>query len=493
MCNQGLYLRNIEEADLALMDAWLHKPYILHWYEDPEAWIDEIKQRSGDFAFIHHFIVMEDEQPIGFCQYYDCYNAGEEWYSVHTPGETYSVDYLIGEEQYLRKGYGKKIIQMLIDRIREETQAKEIIVQPEEENQPSCKALISCGFEYDKTTAYYKMNLQREATSMNWAHRIDKTFSGVISIAKDGKDIFRGGFGFADKANQIPNENETKFGTASAGKVFVATAILGLIEKGVIQFESSIGDLLDFDMKQIDPQITIRQLLNHTSGIPDYFDETVMHEYEDLWKDFPNYRIRKSADIIPLFIDKPMMYPRGQRFQYNNTGYVVLGLVIEAVVKMPFDDYLQKAIFEPCGMVNTGYYELDRLPARCAFSYIYDDEKNDYRTNIFSIDAKGTGAGGAFTTAPDIQKFWDALLGEKLINASMLKQMLSPQVDEQCYGYGVWLLDGKIPSFQGCDPGANFFTSYDVDKNLSITILSNIDYDVESLHDELYSLASSIS
>ena len=249
---------------------------------------------------------------------------------------------------------------------------------------------------------------------------------------------------------------------------------------------------LDFDLKEIDPQITIRQLLNHTSGIPDYFDETVMHEYEDLWKDFPNYRIRKSADIIPLFINKPMMYPRGQSFQYNNTGYVVLGLVIEAVVKMPFDEYLRKVIFEPCAMVNTGYYELDRLPAKCAFSYIYDDEKNDYRTNIFSIDAKGTGAGGAFTTAPDVQKFWDALLGEKLISAAMLKQMLSPQVDENCYGYGVWLLDGKIPSFQGCDPGANFFTSYDRDKNLSITILSNIDYDVESLHDELYAMASTI-
>ncbi|MDF2924755.1 MAG: GCN5-related N-acetyltransferase [Paenibacillaceae bacterium] len=157
MCDRRLHLRNIEEADIALMDVWLHKPYILHWYDDPGAWMDEIKQRNGSFAFIHHFIVMDEGRPIGFCQYYDCYSAGEDWYSVQTPGQTYSVDYLIGEEAYLHKGYGKRIIQMLVDRIREETQAKEIVVQPEEENLPSCRALISCGFEYNQTAAYYQL------------------------------------------------------------------------------------------------------------------------------------------------------------------------------------------------------------------------------------------------------------------------------------------------------------------------------------------------
>ena len=161
MCDQGLYLRHIEEEDIALMSVWLNKPYILHWYEDPDAWIDEIKQINGSCAFIHHFIVMEGSQPIGFCQYYDCYEAGEDWYDVQAPNETYSVDYLIGEEMYLRKGYGTQIIQLLINRISANTQAKEIIVQPEEENLPSCRTLVSCGFEYDKTTAYYRRNLQR--------------------------------------------------------------------------------------------------------------------------------------------------------------------------------------------------------------------------------------------------------------------------------------------------------------------------------------------
>lgn len=320
---------------------------------------------------------------------------------------------------------------------------------------------------------------------MNIQNFISPDFSGIVSVTVDGRNVFRGEYGFADKANKIPNRVDTRFGTASAGKVFVATAILGLIEKGAIRFDSTIGRILKFDLKAIDPGITVRQLLNHTSGIPDYFDESVMTEYEELWHDFPNYRIRKSADLIPLFIDKPMMYEKGARFQYNNTGYVVLGLIIEEITGDPFDVYLKKAIFDPAGMTDTGYYELDRLPARCASSYIFDEERKEYRTNIFSIDAKGTGAGGAFTTAPDVEKFWAALLGGSLIGKDMVEAMCRPQSDEGVYGYGLWIPDDGVPSFQGCDPGANFITSYDRKNRRSITILSNIDYDVEELHEKI--------
>lgn len=156
---RSLYLRKLEETDVALLNLWLHKPYILRWYEDPEAWLDEIRQRQGTFAFIHHFIAMSGGQPVGFCQYYDCYAAGEDWYSVSAPGETYSVDYLIGEEAYLGKGYGKQTIQLLLETIRRETQAEEVIVQPEEENLPSCRALAACGFSYDEALAYYRLRL----------------------------------------------------------------------------------------------------------------------------------------------------------------------------------------------------------------------------------------------------------------------------------------------------------------------------------------------
>jgi len=102
-----------------------------------------------------------------------------------------------------------------------------------------------------------------------------------------------------------------------------------------------------------------------------------------LWEDFPNYKIRTSRDLIPLFFNKPMMYKPGEKFQYNNTGFVVLGLIIEAITGLEFEKYLEENVFITCGMLNTGYYELDRLPEKCENSYIFDPEKSEFYTNIY--------------------------------------------------------------------------------------------------------------
>lgn len=131
--------------------------------------------------------------------------------------------------------------------------------------------------------------------------------------------------------------------------------ILQLIEKGKLHFEDTIGEQIKIDWKDIDRDITIEQLLCHTSGIPDYFDETAMEEYEELWTDFPNYKIRHNDDLLSLFIGKPMMYPKGSKFQYNNTGFVVLAMIIERVTRLPFDQYLKENIFDKCNMTGTGY------------------------------------------------------------------------------------------------------------------------------------------
>ena len=320
---------------------------------------------------------------------------------------------------------------------------------------------------------------------------VEKDFNGVISIKRGKETIFNKPYGFADIPNKIPNEMETKFGTASAGKAFVAVGILQLIEAGKLRFTDCIGDLLDFDLKSIDRNITIKQLLTHTSGIPDYFDESIMDDYEDLWHDFPNYKIRKSMDLLPLFVNKPMMYKAGEKFQYNNSGFVVLGLIIEKLTETLFDEYLYKNVFKPCGMLNTGYYELDRLPKMCASAYIFDEKRKEYYTNIYSIDVKGTGAGGAFTTVIDVEKFWENLLKEKLISKDLLQEMFSLQSSggNDYYGYGMWLDKSKEnkfePWFTGSDPGVSFISKYNRSKNLCITIISNIGNNVWKMKKEI--------
>lgn len=331
----------------------------------------------------------------------------------------------------------------------------------------------------------------------NWKEIDLDDFSGCISIKKKDITIFESAYGYSDLSNKVSNTIDTKFATASAGKVFVAVAILQLVEKGDLSLSDTIGNLLKFDLHDIDPDITVEQLLTHTSGIPDYFDESIMEEYNELWKDYPNYKIRTSKDLLPLFITKPMMYPRGEKFQYNNTGFVVLGLIIEAITNMPFDEYLKKNIFNISHMYSTGYYELDRLPAKCANNYIFDKDRKEYYTNIFSVDVKGTGAGGAFTTVGDVELFWKSLLSNKLLSGEMTKRMLSIQSiceNDDNYGYGIWLnknsKNNTLPYFTGSDPGVSFISTYKLDEDIVITIVSNFGNNVwkimKSIEEQLF-------
>ncbi len=318
---------------------------------------------------------------------------------------------------------------------------------------------------------------------MELATILDPNFRGSIYVVQKDTVLCEHVSGFADMPNEVPNTLETKFASASAGKVFVAVGILQLIEQGKLHFDDTLGTILDMDLEQIDPDVTIRQLLNHTSGVPDYFDESVMDEYEELWIDYPNYKIRHNNDLLPLFLHKPMMYPKGERFQYNNSGYVLLAMIIEKITGMYFDDYLQKHVFDVCNMASTGYYELDRLPAKCANNYIYCPDTNDFRTNIFSVDVKGTGAGGAFITVKDIVAFWNGLISGKLLSEEYVSNMLHKQSgdgidkEEGYYGYGVWIIanDGKedIPYFQGCDPGVSFLSEYNPNNNIISVLVSN--------------------
>ncbi len=312
---------------------------------------------------------------------------------------------------------------------------------------------------------------------------IDEGFRGNIYIVQNDRVLCERESGFADLPNEIPNTLETKFASASAGKVFVAAGILQLIEQERIKYDDTLGMLLDIPFHDIDRDVTVKQLLNHTSGVPDYFDESVMDEYEELWIDYPNYKIRHNSDLLPLFINKPMMYPKGEKFQYNNSGYVLLAMMIEKVTGMYFDQYLKENIFDRCGMKATGYYELDKLPARCANNYIFCPDTNEYRTNIFSVDAKGTGAGGAFITVKDIVRFWTHLLGGKLISKGLVSDMLRKQsgdgadAEEGYYGYGVWIIDNPkgrdLAYFQGCDPGVSFISEYNPDKDIISVLVSN--------------------
>jgi len=153
---EQISLEKIIDEDIILIEQWLQKKYIKKWYDPIDEWISEIKNRNEEYSFIKHFIVKINSIKIGFCQYYDCFDARESWYKIDKQKYTYSVDYLIGEENYLNKGYGKEILRQLVEKVKAEG-GKEIIVQPDMENVRSNKILLANGFEYlEKKEYYYK-------------------------------------------------------------------------------------------------------------------------------------------------------------------------------------------------------------------------------------------------------------------------------------------------------------------------------------------------
>ena len=148
-------LKVFRDEDIGLYKKWLYTTHVAKWYHEPLDWIDEIEKRNSEFLWLHHYIVEYEDKPIGFCQFYEYYNSGETWNGNIDVDGTYSIDYMIGELNYLGKGLGKQIIRALVSKISYHNNAKRIIVQPEKENKASCGVLRSCGFEFDNQNEIY--------------------------------------------------------------------------------------------------------------------------------------------------------------------------------------------------------------------------------------------------------------------------------------------------------------------------------------------------
>lgn len=155
----SVILRPMLVSDLPLFQEWLFVPHVAAWYHEPEDWIFEVEHQDDEFAFVRHFIVESAGNPVGFCQYYPYWLSGEDWHGTIPLKGTYSIDYLIGEKAFLGKGYGTQIILALLEKIRSETDAARVIVQPEPENQASCGVLRAGGFAFDEENGVYLLTL----------------------------------------------------------------------------------------------------------------------------------------------------------------------------------------------------------------------------------------------------------------------------------------------------------------------------------------------
>lgn len=152
-------LRKMTQNDLVLFKKWLSAPHIARWYEHPRDWVEEVEQQDGVFRWLHHFMVEYEGESVGFCQYYACLDSDEPWEGYTALGGSYSIDYLIGEPNCLRRGLGKQVVAALLEQIKAHPDAERVVVKPDEENQASCALLLSCGFLLDEERRVYVKTL----------------------------------------------------------------------------------------------------------------------------------------------------------------------------------------------------------------------------------------------------------------------------------------------------------------------------------------------
>lgn len=329
---------------------------------------------------------------------------------------------------------------------------------------------------------------ERQAEDAIEAEHAREPFTGVVSIATADEVLVRRAFGMADRANPRPNTVGTRFGIASGTKIMTAVAALSLVDAGRLALDARLADVVDAPLPHHDPSITIAHLLSHTAGNPDYFDEETQDDYAALWAERPTHTMRRPADFLPMFADLPQKFPPGERFAYSNAGFILLGLAIEAASGEAYADYVGEHVLGPAGMTDTGFFALDDLPPRVALGYL---DATSNRTNAFSVPVVGGADGGMFTTAEDLERFWRALVGRRLLTPETTATMLATHATTgdgqpgEHYGYGVWIGgtdDAPRYVIVGEDPGASMVSWIEPATGLVLTVLGNTDSAAWPMH-----------
>jgi CubicO group peptidase (beta-lactamase class C family) len=263
----------------------------------------------------------------------------------------------------------------------------------------------------------------------------EDVFSGTVLLAKDGQALYKGAFGVASKDYNVPNKIDTKFNLGSMNKMFTAVAIAQLVEKGKISFDDPLAKFIpDFPNADAAKKIQIKHLLSHTAGLGGYFSE----RYQKLSRD----KIRTVDDMMSLAREdeKDVKFEPGSKWQYSNTGMMVLGKVIEVASGQNYFDYVRENIYKPAGMTNTDSYELDKVNTNLAVGYHknFTDAGVEWSNNVFAHVMRGGPQGGGYSTVEDLLKFDQALRAGKLVSAEMLKTLTSPkpELNSPNYGYG---------------------------------------------------------
>lgn len=301
-------------------------------------------------------------------------------------------------------------------------------------------------------------------------------FHGAVLVARGGEVILSKGYGMADADAGIANTSLTRFRLASVSKQLTAMGVLILQQRGKLNVDDPICRYLD-DCPEAWQPVTIRNLLNNTSGIVDYTD----------FMDFEPNEMNPATpqQLVARFRDFPLGFAPGSMYDYCSSNYVLLGLVIERASGQPYADYMRDAIFAPLGMHNSGYDTNRGQIVGGAVGYVTFTQKSGF------LDASTLyAAGGLYSTVEDMWLWIQALSSERLVSRPLLEAMFTPM--HMGYGFG-WKIDrpgGRLRYSHGGDMTgvANYVARYP-EQGVTVIVLSNMDYaDAEGINGYLANL-----
>ncbi|MGG2134572.1 serine hydrolase [Bacillus sp. S2(2024)] len=300
---------------------------------------------------------------------------------------------------------------------------------------------------------------------MDWnkvKKQIENTFNGTILLAQDKKILLQGAYGEASVQPHASMQLNQRFNLASVSKSLTALGILLLVQENKIKLDDDINQWF---AKLPYANITVRHLLQHTSGLPDYMELFANHWNETTFA--------SNEDVLQLLTQyaPPRLFESGEQMVYSNTGYVLLSLLIERVTNKSFSEYMTEAIFKPLNMKHTTVTSttfIEEYIYEIAQGYVYDVYNGKYVNPVEFEETRGTvcldyitGDGGIYSTVEDLWKLGRAVICAQLWNKELLEQAFAPSTlsAEQSFPYGMgWIIYedeqlGKCVSHTGGWPG----------------------------------------
>jgi CubicO group peptidase (beta-lactamase class C family) len=289
------------------------------------------------------------------------------------------------------------------------------------------------------------------------AHR---GFTGAVLVAHHGKPLFAAGYGLADRDHDIPNTTATKFRIGSVTKQFTAVAVLRLEEQGKLKISAPIGQHLP-DCPTGWAEVTIHQLLSHTGGVPEHTTPLLMMGNMA--------RSLSPVNIVGLVKDKPLDFTPGEKWAYSNTGYILLGMLIEKASGQKYADFIREAVLTPAGMADSGVERSGQVLKNRARGYGGPEQEAQFIHMSFPH-----AAGAMYSTVSDLLKWDRALAGDKLLGAAAKKTLTTEVKDGYACGVSVREVMGRPAHRHGGGiPGfVSDFLRFP-DDGLAVVVLTN--------------------